>query len=219
MDFIQAIGILSIFINLFLLVGVFLLFKKLKTKRDLHMEINEKLEHVRSIQKEHNIDINKEINADLDRVQIDAAASTNLISEKVISESHLHTKSGYCVNHEAEFSDGVCAVSGYQYCKHCLKSLDSMRIGKDYLDVYLDNVWEEILIIQKKNIKDNHSDAIISYKKRLWNEEQVPVIVQDHFKINVISDTIESFTVLLSRAEDSSKLKENFSLILSDNLQ
>ncbi|MCR9205964.1 MAG: hypothetical protein NXH75_15380, partial [Halobacteriovoraceae bacterium] len=51
---------------------------------------------------------------------------------------------------------------------------------------------------------------IYDFKKELWEKEGLPAIVSTHYKINIETDSIESFVKLLVRSIEEDSLKKRF---------
>jgi len=138
----------------------------------------------------------------------------NVQAMKQMYEDLQSGRGDYCVDHPTEVSVGVCSISGFRYCQHCLKVFQNIKFGKKYLNVYLASEWEDFMTIAKNDGFDDVSPALIELKKKLWENEHIPVIVQSHFKINLGDDTIEAFTVLKGRKADINYLNERFQKII-----
>ncbi len=68
-------------------------------------------------------------------------------------------------------------------------------------------------MVENNQDKKDMFDRLMSIKKDLWDTSSIPVVVQGHYKINVESDEIESYTVLFSREEDVPFIKSELSFI------
>lgn len=122
-------------------------------------------------------------------------------------------KSLYCVDHPDEFANGKCAISGESYCAHCLTKQGDVRISRKYLDLYLDNEWEEVKMIPNNEDNKDIKTRILKMKNEMWESESLPVIIQEHYKINVEQDEIEEYTVVLARVEDKDYVTKELSFI------
>lgn len=122
-------------------------------------------------------------------------------------------KSLYCVDHPDEFSNGRCAISGESYCAHCLTKQGEVRISRKYLDLYLDHEWDQVKMIPNNEHNIDLKNRIIKVKKELWDSENLPIIIQEHYKINVEQDEIEEYAVVLSRVEDKDYVSKELSFI------
>jgi len=119
----------------------------------------------------------------------------------------------YCTDHPEEFSNGKCAISGESYCAHCLTKQGDVRISRKYLDLYLDNEWEQIKMFECDEENLELKKRVLKIKKELWMDENLPIIIQEHFKINVEDDEIEEYTVILSRQQDKEYISKELSFI------
>jgi hypothetical protein len=119
----------------------------------------------------------------------------------------------YCVDHPDEFANGKCAISSEPYCEHCLTKQGDVRISRKYLDLYLDNEWTEVRMIANDESNKDVKNRIMKMKKEMWETENLPLIVQEHYKINVQDDEIEEFTVILSRVDDQDYVKKELAYI------
>ena len=50
-------------------------------------------------------------------------------------------------------------------------------------------------------------------KKELWQTRTLPLIIQGQFKINVETDKIESFIVVLTRTEDKEYMQKELAFL------
>ena len=64
--------------------------------------------------------------------------------------------------------------------------------------------------MEKKNSYEEVPTYLLDIKNEIWQSEEIPVIVQNHYKINIQDDSIESFTVFQCRDEDLDNLKIRF---------
>jgi hypothetical protein len=138
----------------------------------------------------------------------------NVQAMKQMYEELQSNRGDYCVDHPTEVSVGVCSISGFRYCQHCLKVFQNIKFGKKYLNIYLSSEWEDFMTIAKTDGFEDVSPAIIELKKKLWENEHIPVIVQSHFKINLGDDSIEAFTVLKGRKSEINYLTDRFQKII-----
>jgi hypothetical protein len=119
----------------------------------------------------------------------------------------------FCIDHPKTHSSGICAISGEYYCEECLIKQDDIKLAKKYADIYLDNKWVQVFMFPNTGIAPESIDTIVETKKQLWQKQSVPLIVQGHYKINVDTDDIEAFTVVMSREEDFENIKEKLSFL------
>lgn len=132
------------------------------------------------------------------------------LEQKIETVSHNNLSGDYCIDHPSEVSIGNCAISGNAYCNHCLKTFQNVKVGKKFLNMYLASDWIDFLIIPKKDIYEDVDINLLELKRQLWEQNQLPVIVQNHHKINIDDDKIESFTVFKGRKADLDALRIRF---------
>lgn len=123
----------------------------------------------------------------------------------------------FCIDHPKTHSEGVCAISGEYYCELCLVKQDDIKIAKKYADIYLENNWSQVLMLPNIGISGEVIEKIVETKMNLWKHNSMPMIVQGHYKINVDTDEIEAFTVVMSRVEDFDQIKKQLDFISEDN--
>ena len=116
-----------------------------------------------------------------------------------------------CQDHPDTPAYKKCSISGEYLCEKCVTSHDNIWVGKKYVDILLDGNWQELLMIPDRDENEGQLTKILDKKNKLWQSESVPVIVQGHYKINVESDDIESYTVVMVRPEDKERLKSELS--------
>jgi hypothetical protein len=118
-----------------------------------------------------------------------------------------------CVDHPDRTSHGVCALSGDHYCEDCLSRADEVVIARKFMDYFLSFKWEEVLMIPSTDMNDDVSTRLNKIKGELWAKQEIPLIIQGHYKINIEHDNIESFTVILARTEDTGQIKKELSFL------
>jgi hypothetical protein len=143
---------------------------------------------------------------------LDLIKKQNLENHSEVIEQK--NSSAFCFDHHEELAHGRCAISGEFYCERCLSRQEEVTVAKKYLDEYLDYEWVELVILSNEENQGSISQ-INDLKKKIWEEQKQPIIVQGHFKINVQTDKIELFTVVLSRLEDQDRIKQQLSRIES----
>ncbi len=127
------------------------------------------------------------------------------LRSKGVDKSQIN--SVYCNDHPDVYSNGKCSISLEPLCEQCLSKQGEILVGRKYLDLFLESEWEELFMIkQDKDVKDR----FLKTKKELWENDQLPVIIQGHYKINVQDDNIEEYIVVLARPEDKDVVKRSF---------
>lgn len=123
----------------------------------------------------------------------------------------------FCIDHPKTHSSGACAISGEYYCEECLVNQEDVKLAKKYADIYLENKWLQVCMIPNVGMDQTSIDKIVQTKKELWTKESVPLIVQGHYKINVETDEIEAFTVVMTRENDFDFINTQLAFITQGN--
>ena len=123
------------------------------------------------------------------------------------------TRGHYCADHGDMVAVGQCAISGESYCEHCLTVQKELKLAKKHLDLYLDSEWVEVVMLHNEDISQDAAERIVKVKRALWESEGLPMIVQGHYKINVQSDEIEGYTVVIARKDDREFIRKELSFI------
>ncbi|MDA8792384.1 hypothetical protein N9N67_04015 [Bacteriovoracaceae bacterium] len=125
----------------------------------------------------------------------------------------IQSQTGYCVDHPDQIGIGVCAISNELYCEHCLVQFDTFKISKKFQNLYLAYNWVQVYSVPEKS--DGSRDLIQKIwkiKDSIWQENEIPIIIQGQYKINVENDLIESYIVILSRQDDQEFLENKLAL-------
>lgn len=108
----------------------------------------------------------------------------------------------FCVDHSELPAQGNCSISDEAYCELCLTKQDDFKIARKYLNLYLDSKWQELGIYQLEDLGADRLNEILKMKKSIWQKEQVPVLGQRQFKINVEHDKVEEYLCIKVREQD-----------------
>jgi uncharacterized protein YneF (UPF0154 family) len=205
MDNLLVILVIVLLISVIILIGVLAYFgnRFLKMKE---LEKNNPAVNNQTLEKTKSEDI--QIDSPKTHKEITPELLTALRSGK---KENVHAL--YCSDHPEEVSNGKCAISADSYCAHCLTKQGDIRIARKYLDLYLDNEWEEIYMTPSDDKNTELKDRLFKVKKELWDEKSLPVIIQGHYKINIQEDEIEEFIVVLTRNEDKEYIKKELSFL------
>ncbi|MFP5457140.1 MAG: hypothetical protein ACLGG7_00270 [Bacteriovoracia bacterium] len=113
-----------------------------------------------------------------------------------------------CVVHPKEPSEGSCAICAQYFCHNCLKPQQSLLFCREHVSLYLSSSWTEVHSVKSNPHDPEAGVELVDWKKGLWDSENVPTIIQTHYKINVDGDQIESWVVLLAREKEAAEVKE-----------
>lgn len=127
-------------------------------------------------------------------------------SNEVISNS-------ICIDHPEELSLGNCAISGEPYCKSCIIKHDETWVAKKHLDTLIQSEWVEVCNFEQADDKHDLTERVRNVKATLWQNKQIPLLIQGNFKINVHDDNIHSFLIIKARVEDMDIVKKELSFI------
>jgi hypothetical protein len=118
-----------------------------------------------------------------------------------------------CVDHADREAKGKCLISGDYFYEECLTIYKDMKFGKKYIELFLSSEWVEVVTIPNDDHQADVTERIQKMKMEFWKEKKLPLIVQGHYKINIQTDQIESFTVVMSRIKDKELFQKEFSFI------
>lgn len=140
---------------------------------------------------------------------------TRTVSADLLKALRMRQESGghFCIDHPEEYSLGLCAISSEPYCEKCMSIQNEVKVAKKYLDVYLDNKWEEVSMLPNKVLSHDMIERLIRIKEDMWKNKNLPLMIQGHHKINVDTDEIEIYTVIFARSEDKDYIKGELSFI------
>lgn len=122
----------------------------------------------------------------------------------------------FCVDHEDLEAKGRCSISDELYCELCITKENDVRIARKYLHLFLDSQWENTFILNNEDIGADKLNELMRVKREVWTGKSIPIITQKQFKINIENDQIETFTVVMSREQDSELVEKRLGF-LKDN--
>ena len=124
-----------------------------------------------------------------------------------------NVSSGFCVDHPELPAKGVCSISDNAYCDLCITREKDIRIARKYLSLFLDNEWLDTFMLNNSSAGADNLNELMRVKKELWRGENIPVITQKQYKINIESDEIEIYTLVMARENDQELIKERLSFL------
>lgn len=151
----------------------------------------------------NNGDRSKEISAEV----MDAIEQANQNKSNVPSQ--------FCIDHPELVGKGMCSISNEVYCELCLTKEDDVKIARKYLDLWLDFEWEDIFMVSNEVTGADKLNELIRLKKEFWHKQNIPLVTQKQFKINIENDRIEAYTMVKGRAEDRDLIKTTFDFLNS----
>lgn len=137
------------------------------------------------------------------------------VSADLLKALRMRQDSGghFCKDHPEEYSLGLCAISSEPYCEKCMSVQNEVKVAKKYLDIYLDNEWLEVSMLPNHTLSHDMIERLIKIKEDLWQNKNLPLMIQGHHKINVDTDEIEIYTVIFARSEDKDFIRSELSFI------
>lgn len=108
-----------------------------------------------------------------------------------------------CHLHPQEASEGACAVCDQYFCRSCLKPHRNLTFCREHLNVYLSTHWTEVHTVPSTPLDPEAGVVLVEWKKKVWQEQALPLYLETHYKIHVDGDRIESWMVLFARETDA----------------
>ncbi len=119
-------------------------------------------------------------------------------------------ESSYCVNHPQDHAQGLCAICNETFCEECIKEHEGLTFCRPHFRLFISHEWETVETIKTTPETPETAFPIYDFKKALWEKEGLPAVISTHYKINIDTDTIESYVKLLVRADEYETLAERY---------
>lgn len=116
----------------------------------------------------------------------------------------------YCSNHPQDHSKGMCAICQDCFCEDCIKEHDGLTFCGPHFRLFVSHEWVELESIMTTPETPETAFPIYNFKKNLWEQEGLPAVISTHYKINIDTDTIESYVKLLVRSDEIDSLSERY---------
>jgi len=113
-----------------------------------------------------------------------------------------------CHLHPQEPSEGACAICGRFFCANCLKTHGTLTFCREHINVFLSSNWTEVYTVKSTPDDPEAGVKVVEWKNRTWEESNVPLYLETHYKINVDGDMIESWIVLFARENEREQIKK-----------
>lgn len=114
----------------------------------------------------------------------------------------------FCPNHPDEPGEATCSVCDHLFCKACIRPFKSMHLCKEHLPLIMKNDWEEVLTLKTSTEDPEQGVKLYDVKKILFREQNIPMYIETHYKINVDQDYVETYLVLFAMKQEMSQVKE-----------
>ena len=118
-----------------------------------------------------------------------------------------------CMDHPESSAKGVCSISDEPYCELCITTENEVRFARKFLDLYLDSKWEVIYFVNNESLGRDKVQDLYKTKKSIWKESETPLITQKQYKINIESDEVELYTMVMARDIDHEVIKEKLNFL------
>ena len=119
----------------------------------------------------------------------------------------------FCIDHPDLEAKGRCSISDEIYCELCITKENDVRIARKFLHLFLDSEWKNTFILNNEDVGADKLNELMRVKKEIWSGHSIPIITQKQFKINIESDKIEIFTVVMSREQDEVMIEKRFGFL------
>lgn len=144
---------------------------------------------------------------------IPSVVHTEMVEAKKYIQQNPSASGSFCIDHPELPAKGICSISDEAYCDLCITKEKDIRMARKYLNLFLDNDWLELFMINNNSTGADKLNETMRLKRELWRDSQIPVITQKQFKINIESDEIETYTVIMGRENDQDTIQEKLSFL------
>lgn len=130
------------------------------------------------------------------------AKAKEIISESggvIDDDSQLGPK---CVDHPHLYAKGICSITDEPYCELCITKENDIRFARKHISLVMDSEWETLYFLQNERVGADKLNELLTIKHEKWKHENLPLITQKQYKINIENDHIETYTVVMSRVDD-----------------
>ncbi len=107
-----------------------------------------------------------------------------------------------CHNHQDQPTVGGCLICEDVFCENCLIEHEGMTFCKDHFKTYINNKWKQVTDLKTSAQTPENGLFIYDFKRKAWNNKNIPSFILTHYKINVEEDLIESHIQLHVRIDD-----------------
>lgn len=119
-------------------------------------------------------------------------------------------ESSYCVNHPQDHGNGMCAICSEVFCEECIKEHEGLTFCRPHFRLFISHEWEAVETVKTTPETPETAFPMYDFKKTLWEKEGLPAVISTHYKINIDTDTIESYVKLLVRSDELESLVERY---------
>jgi hypothetical protein len=126
--------------------------------------------------------------------------------EKQVDQKEDEIPSSFCTYHPDLEAKGICVICGDTLCERCLKTFEKLHFCPDHLKMYLKNKWVSIAKVRTTPEKPEKGIILYQFKDSIWEETNLPSFIMTHYKINTVTDSIESEVQLYVKEDDAQDL-------------
>jgi len=188
--------VIALCVILILMLGVvaYFLFRYLKLKESEKITVEE--ERKKSLEDRMPLEVRQKVN------------EAQELSKSLVGQ--------FCVDHPEIAAKGTCSISGEHYCELCITKEKDVRIARKFLNLFLDTDWQDTFFFNNKMMGEDKINELMRVKNELWQVKSVPVIAQKQFKINIETDDIEIYTVVMTRQQDDKLIESRLGFLKSE---
>jgi hypothetical protein len=129
------------------------------------------------------------------KAQISLSQETKIIKKPLADVRH-------CSVHDDLAAVAACAVCDEYFCSDCLRQHENLYFCSTHLHMFLDGAWKEYDSIQTSPEDPERGVRYYELKRKLWKEKNIPMVILTHYKIDIDTDTINTFLKVLVRDLD-----------------
>lgn len=116
----------------------------------------------------------------------------------------------YCFFHKELHSEGLCAICEKALCEPCINQHDKIIFCPEHFKIFLAYKWKDLETIRTTPDTPLEGINLYNFKSNKWKNENIPMYLVTHYKINVELDQIESYVTLFVREDDWKSLHQEF---------
>lgn len=131
-----------------------------------------------------------------------------IIEQAKASVAHIEQAGQKCVDHPENNAKGICSMTDDPYCELCITKEKDVRIARKHLALLLDHEWQSVHFINNEEVGMTKLNELYRVKKDIWQNEDIPLITQRQYKINIENDQVEAYTMVMGRKSDLTRLDD-----------
>ena len=120
---------------------------------------------------------------------------------------------GMCDTHPNNRANGSCAICEKLLCEDCNMMSGKLHFCPEHFNFYNKNTWIEVDRVKTTPETTEKSGYLFSFKKEKWQNKNIPLVIEIHYKINLDNDQIESEVGLFCTEGYKTEIQEELRLI------